>query len=169
MIWPLAVGNSWTYEYEEEDDLVTITIIDKVVIDGNTWYLIYADELALRNDSEGVWGAEYWNGEIDDEGLIVKYPIDVGDTFNENYEDEVLMYYWTCTSKNATFGQYNNCYEYEEIRLDEDDDDYYHYLYFKPDIGYLGNEGIYGGTQQYRMILKSYNIESDGNSGLSPF
>ena len=164
VIWPLAVGNSWTHEgifYEIDFTYsVNTSIMGTIEIEGIRWYKLHFeidDYFLLRNDSEGIWMRQYLDGELEDQELWAKYPVDVGDRFNEYWDGGVLESYTTCTSKNASFESYNNCYVYQRVHTGEDD--FYNFSYFKPDIGYLGEESFENGILRWRLVLKSYNLQ----------
>jgi len=127
IIMPLAIGNSWIYE-DDDGDLSEVNITSEIDIDGITWYIDNNDNF-YRNNSEGLW---IYDLEDDREGLHLKYPIDIDESF-------INAWGWrfTCISKDFTFVNYVGCYEYyytesysafaQEIRL-----------YYKPNIGMVG-------------------------------
>ncbi len=71
---PLAVGNSWTYEWEN-GDIHELNIISRANINGVAWCITNGDDY-FRNESDGLWKFDTDDGI---EYLVVKYPIDVNE------------------------------------------------------------------------------------------
>jgi len=91
-LWPLEVGNEWTYHVFIEKssdkgnliatDTMFLKVWNKVIMDGEDWYLMSprADDSEYRwkNSEQGFWRAEEDNGVIH-KSLMFKYPTKVGD------------------------------------------------------------------------------------------
>ena len=152
IIMPLAIGNNWVYE-DDDGDLSEVNITSEIDIDGITWYIDNSNNF-YRNNSEGLW---IYDLEDDREGLLIKYPIDI----NESYID-ISGERYTCNSTDITFANYTNCHEYY-TRNEINNGVIEFILYFKPNIGMVGN--VFNvvsddGTGNFTAMstLKSYTI-----------
>jgi hypothetical protein len=131
-IMPLAVGNHWLMERIVYDTVgqevsrdTTLNVVERdTVIGSETWYFI--SPVWYANRSDGVWYKG--SGHID--GLLFKYPAQVGDSFT----CDVCSFYHVVTSIDTTLsidlGSFY-CYEYTTV-FDWADTSY---SYVAPGIG----------------------------------
>ncbi len=98
-IYPMAIGNTWTYEVvdfdtsgiEESRDTIWTTVVRDTVIEGETWYVTESldDEDGIHlsyctSRSDGFWA------DWPEEQLYYKYPANVGDRYMVD-EDTVVV------------------------------------------------------------------------------
>lgn len=156
VIWPLAVGNSWTYNIlGDEGDKYTISISGSMEKNGFTWYYLNENNpeaQMFRNDEDGLWSFE--NGE---EVLLWKYPAQEGEIFNEKWEGNDLINYMICVRTNTTYRQYDSCYLYKFVYGPNNAN--YISFYLKPDIGLVGQAYFEDSIVIYMDELTSYNLE----------
>jgi hypothetical protein len=147
-IWPLKVGNQWTFEDQVLDSAgnvvqldTTIWLITKdTVIQGATWYIFTINGVPDpevqpgANRSDGVWA---WDGSS---GFLAwKYPTAVGDT-------------WLIWTDTATVESINEtvavpagtfvCLKYKWVG-DRDPDRAYQCHYLSPGIGRVKTEEFF--------------------------
>ena len=128
-IYPLKVGNKWTFKktYYFTDgtvlgsDTVTQTIVGETIINGEKWFLVistnYVDQL-LTARQDGIYS---YNSDFKVAVLKYKYPATMGEEYASEYEewtgsaDTLVPFQMTVDSTNeivsVPFGQYQ-CYKY---------------------------------------------------------
>ena len=155
-IWPLAVGNSWTYEVlGSEGGTYTISIAGTMKRNGNIWYYLNENnpEAAMfRNDEDGMWNLV--KGE---EILLWKYPAQNGEIYNEEWEGDNMTSFSICARTDITYMQYDNCYFYKFFYGQNNST--YNSYYFKPEIGLIGQAYFENEVVVYMDKLISYNLE----------
>ncbi len=168
-IWPLKVGNQWTYEDQLLDtagnifhwDTTVMLIAKDTVIQGETWYITTVngirdpETLPGKNRSDGLWG---WDGSS---GMLVwKYPATVADTFKFGIDTVTIeSIHDTVTVPAGTFV----CLNYKWVD-NEDPGRVYQYHYLSPGVGWILGEEYYrtsGGFiyPQLRNVLISYSLQ----------
>jgi hypothetical protein len=167
-IWPLKVGNQWTYEDQVLDSAgqalqldTTVWLISKdTVIEGKTWYILTIngvrepEVLPGANRNDGAWA---WDGSS--EYLFWRYPAAVGDT-------------WIVMTDTATVESVNStvavpagtfvCVKYKWVG-DRDRDRNYQCHYLSPGVGRVKTEEFFrtaGGFEyvRFRNELISYAL-----------
>ncbi|HVP36985.1 MAG TPA: hypothetical protein VMT04_08330 [Terriglobales bacterium] len=144
-IWPLAVGNEWTFQETEVDSAGNVLSADTSVwavskdtmIGSERWYIITVNDTIdpeminpLTNRSDGLWGGGPSGG------LIFKYPATVNDTFMiGNQVTIVVSIHATVMVPAGTFVCYN--YEWPEP---PSSDRPYQFHYMSPGIGFVKAE-----------------------------
>jgi hypothetical protein len=145
-IWPLKIGNQWTYEWLESDSLGTVLGVDTIVLEvakdtliqSETWYIITEDGARTDRSSpttsrqNGIW---IWETSA---VFFAKYPAAVNDTFIcgtdtvtvESVNDTVI-------TPAGTFICYR--YRYHEISGDRP----YQDRCFAPGVGFIEGDEYY--------------------------
>lgn len=173
VLWPLAVGNTWTYyvynvHSTAKDsillpDTITLTVSEKYTLVGEEWYSLSPNgnkpEVIFTNRKDGLWRCA-----IKDSGniknglaeLYYRYP-----TFlNEKYPTDTSGQLTASmnTSVNSPSGSFS-CIKYINIK---NRDEYF----FRPGIGFIKSEHIthidntkpIPDTIWIRMLLASYKL-----------
>jgi hypothetical protein len=97
-IYPLTVGNNWTYKlniYPEDDSVETlresvISIVRDTLVNDKTYFLaekdgkLSKDRIILKEDGIYVTNSIIYN---DEDVLVYKYPCKVGDTWEKRVSD----------------------------------------------------------------------------------
>jgi hypothetical protein len=112
VVWPLDIGNSWTYNYYSMDQRTEFTIevtgaqdvggtaVSKVEY---TDYVIDGYYILVRNGTGGLY---YYGdpifGEFASPDLWVKYPCSVGNTWQTSHQGAVVNWEVLATSESVT-------------------------------------------------------------------
>ncbi|MCP4566973.1 MAG: hypothetical protein GY841_05270 [FCB group bacterium] len=161
-IQPLAVGNTWTYEYRLynlDDSLISVDtsdmqIVRDTVIGSETWYLDPPAKYINRDD--GLWAGEINYGEA--KGIYL-YPGQPGDTFYCNvcsYPKDLLSISDTVTIGLGTY----LCYKYRAQSPTLE----WGYTYVAPGVGRVLYEMYFNGDEttgylQYKETLIGLTLE----------
>jgi hypothetical protein len=96
-IYPLAIGNSWTYEVMNFDslgnveslDTISASVVRDTVIDGETWYVTEGDGEEGIHIGYCIIRSNGFYSNWPDEELLYKYPARVGDQYM--VEDDTVI------------------------------------------------------------------------------
>jgi len=166
VIWPLAIGNSWTFQltFFYEGDTIsleyTTAITESVSEDGRNIYIgdDHGDfKEGLFNDSVGFHNVLVYPDSISYSGLRYKYPGQIGDSWTFEYLDMESSATIEDVSVSVTVpaGTFN-CYEYalissEETRID----------YCCPGIGLIKSEFFLDSILLAKMELVGYTVDAN--------
>ena len=162
-LWPLAIGNSWTYQgYSQNDDNSEGILLcsDTINLNGVNYFFFGSYMKKFINKPDGVY---YYNDETEKPELNWKYPCAVGDTFLSNG----YKYTVESTSEKIKVGAGTfTCIK--DVQIDIDDPPSIHYTkdiyWFCPGIGLIKNEFYKSYNNEPEvlytsMLLKSYSIK----------
>lgn len=182
VLTPLAVGNTWVYEGEADDPVLTTDRIEGVVLfDGEPWHLLRSyerqrdqpDARNLPNGSE-LWLAMFDGQEHDalvqtDEETAAlsltkisgyyRYPATLGQTYTPEAEDQtIVMTVTSLSEKIKTKAGEFDCVVYTETSTE--DPDYSFTSYVAPGVGIV--QLIINETgETYTSSLVSYTFVED--------
>ena len=151
-IWPLNPGNTWSFSTIEYDTTGAVThsgagalvVTTDTIVDGETWYHIsgvgWGGSMFYTNRSDGFF-AMLNSGTGLTKGLLFKYPVNAGDSWN--FGDQYIFLQSTDTSITVPAGTYH-CYKY---RLSMDD------YYFCPGVGIIAQDS-YSSTNSGRLYIE---------------
>jgi hypothetical protein len=138
-IWPLAIGNYWTYSHLDKNDssfVDSVFVVKDTTIEGEKWFVVVMgdeDGNLWRNSAIGLLSKT----KDSTYRLLVKYPTNVGD---KTPDDEDTLY---TVAKNVSItvpaGTFSTI-KYEFIGEDiEEEYEYYRYtkeeIYMAPGVG----------------------------------
>ena len=164
LVWPLAVGNSWTLEitsYDSSDSIVynetqVQEITESIFRDERNMYVF--DDLGNGyyeggyNGADGLYVVEIEPDTVTSE-LWHKYPGQVGEYWDYDGRTEIIS---TSTQIDVPAGTFN-CYEYKttsEWGITT--------TYLSPGIGFIKSESTWPDFGGYGIIeLLSYNVDPD--------
>ncbi|TAL67227.1 MAG: hypothetical protein EPN82_14730 [Bacteroidetes bacterium] len=172
-IWPLAVGNSWTYyvysyhRYNEDTvkpyDTITYYVSGKKTLNGEDWFYFSAVGRSIHNlminRNDGFWGINFKdsnNINIDSAVLLYRYPTYLNETYPTDTNGLKTISLNTLVTSSA--GDFN-CIFFIGIKSNEK-------LFLSPGFGLIKNELITNintnvnppDTNWIRMLLGSYII-----------
>ncbi|HUI31806.1 MAG TPA: hypothetical protein VLX91_16475 [Candidatus Acidoferrales bacterium] len=116
-IWPLKVGDSWTFTITQYDSTGNVTatfpytysVTGDTVVAGETWYLVSNwGPYPCTNRDDGLWEMEVSISGIF-QGLLFKYPANTGDAWWSGADSVYVQS--TSASITVPRGTYT-CYEY---------------------------------------------------------
>lgn len=166
-IWPLKVGNEWTYEDRLLDsagrtvhvDTSVFAVIKDTLIQGERWYVFTYNGVRDPEGSLGTIRSDglWTNGPS--EGLVFKYPAAVNDTFMMGTDTSIVeSIHDTVTVPAGTFV----CINYKWVGGSEPNRTHqYHYM--SPGVGFIKAEEYYKTAGGYvypkiRTVLISYTL-----------
>jgi hypothetical protein len=151
-IWPLKSGNAWAYHVIEYDTTGVITqsgsgaiaVTKDTIVGADTWYQISgfgsSGSMFYANRSDGLWIMSNNTSGIF-KGLIFKYPVNTGESWNLGGDQVFLQS--TDTVITVPAGTFH-CYAY---RLSMSD-----YYYFCPGVGFIAMDS-YSRTSSGRPYI----------------
>lgn len=171
VIWPLKVGNTWTYNvysyhrYNEDTvkpyDTITYYISGKKTINGEDWFYLSAigksTHNIMTNRDDGLWGLNFKdsnNIDIDSAILLYKYPTYLNEYYpNDTNGLKTISLNTLVTSSAGNF----NCILLINIKRNDK-------LFLSPRFGLIKSEQITNintnvnppDTNWIRMLLESY-------------
>lgn len=166
---PLSIGNVWEYELEDKS-IRKDSIESREVIENQHVYFLETDydtwkELkAIYNTKQGYYETKYFNIDLNDAMYYFKYPVEVGDTWQNTYlfdrgwtdEYEVISLNEKIEVPAGDFV----CYLYKVQR--EGDTKEINYYYFKPGIGLIAIKNVEadsnGNSEKWIKKLYSYSL-----------
>ena len=173
-LWPLSVGNTWTYfvysyhRYNSDTvkpfDTITYYISGKKSINGEDWYYITSigksTKVIFTNRSDGLWGYNFkdsTNINIDSAKLVFKYPTYLNETYPNDTNGIKTI---SLNSEVNTPAGIFNCIKYITVKNSNFD------IYFYPGVGQIKTEQITyintnvspPDTNWIRMLLASYTL-----------
>ena len=168
-LWPLKVGNEWTYENQVLDpagavlqyDTTVFQVAKDTVVEGATWYILTlngardSEVLPCRSRSDGVWA---WDGAS--AFLFWKYPAAVGDSWIILTDTAAIEAVGeSVTVPAGTFTCVN--YKWTGSR---DPDRVYQYHYMSPGVGRVKSDEYYKTAGDFvyvhfRDLLISYSLK----------
>ncbi|MBI5323749.1 MAG: hypothetical protein HZB41_00430 [Ignavibacteriae bacterium] len=149
-IWPLAVGNTWTYfvysyhRYNKDTvkqyDTITHYVSGKKTIAGEDWYFVTSvgrrPNMIFTNRKDGLWGYEFkdsTNINVDSAKLGFKYPTYLNET-HPNDSDGIKTI--SLNSAVITPAGKFNCIKYIYIKRPSEE------IYLCPGVGLIKTEQI---------------------------
>jgi hypothetical protein len=178
-IFPMSVGNSWTYnnytfDKIKKDSMIfnkseTLNIDSFLIINNEKWYHgIFDDEYLFTNRSDGFWRlAQNDNHEyiIDSAELFIKYPTSIGDKVylkDKKNPLETVELNVTVSVPAGTF----NCVKYKYHSGDDSTYNMTENMYLSPRIGLVKDEitsiSTYNNktdTSKRVMLLMVYHLK----------
>jgi hypothetical protein len=100
-IWPLAIGNQWSFQLTEFDtntvvisiDTLVLEVVKDTIIHNETFYLLTANGVRdpevrpMTNREDGLWDYR----DSDTIIILIKYPVTVGESFFQLYDSLVVV------------------------------------------------------------------------------
>jgi hypothetical protein len=155
-LFPLQIGNSWTYKTSYYDSLghviATVKVTDSIprdtVVSGETWYF-YADQGTLfwTNRSDGVWRWPVIIGQTNPPVLFYKYATYKGDMAADSTDPAMITVISTISADSAittdSLGTFSRCCVYREDNFSGGVLVSTAYSCFAPDVGLILRESYH--------------------------
>lgn len=155
-LFPLKIGNKWTYNYTAEGAQSTRVneVAKDTTIDGNKWFIVTLDSKPVfisRNSSNGML---FWQG--GKSVLFYKHPANVNDIYNaDTVAVKVIAKDIEVTTPAGTF----KCYRYKTIYgANEEYDEFFSVgTGVVKIIGYRDSSGVKVVSEQTELVSKIIN------------
>ncbi len=173
-LFPMAIGNSWTYKKSNLDLTgnvtstinVTLNIPRDTTIASETWYFYaYHGTIFWTTRTDGIWRWAFVAGQPSFPTLFLKYPTSIGDTITDT--SSIYSKYITVTisldSLKATPSGTYHCILYRQSYFWNDTLQSEDYLYYSVGVGWVATDAYavdsLGRHKTYRNELISCLIK----------